>query len=1485
MAFTTLRPQGVVYSGNVGVSPNGSNAAANLRDGSDTTYSRIADTLGSSGEYWFSLQTLALPPLAQIRQVRVVTRLMIIGSPGNTAHYRQILRNSSGTEQTGGDGIDVVIPGNGNAGVYDLVGAWRTTAPDGGAWTEAKVNGALLVLRETNGGGSEMIYEAYVDVQWDYAPTTALTAPVEGTTFTDNAKPSFSWTYADTEASAQDKWRLLVFDEPQVDPEGNAAESVADSGVVTSTVTTWTPTGLLPDGNLYAYFHASDAGSNGRYSAWSVVSFVVNCNAPTVAVSQPAYGAKVTATDKPTFSWIFDDPGGPEQDRWQVLVFGSQVNDPTASAGSAILASGEIFSSAHSWSPSTALPNGDYWVYVRAGNSSVPAGRYSAWSGAPFKLSVAPPSVAFTTPASNAIVTDSNRPTFAWSFTSPLKYAQERWQILVFTTGQNDPGANAIDAVLNSAEQFGSERTWTPTKGIANGTYFAYIRVADVGSSGRYSSWASVTFRVDALPSAIPVLRLDSTLIDFPATAGVPSVAIHALTSENALDPQTSNFETTVGSWVADLNATVDRVASPTTARKGDALGRMTATADGPMRARTGTFAVAPSRYVTAGAWVRPSTIARENTLTITWYSGANVLGTVSGPGYVSHLGTWVQIEAIGTAPVGTTHAAITWAVDGAVATEAHLIDCVYLRTTPNPTAGTEVDDPNFIWPANLFALPAFQSDLLPTDSASPWRVINTVDEEADPEFWHAGATDIPAVSAPLSTLTLDLAGLPALRAAWSAVRRLKRAYAGSAIEVVRLSDGEAINIGFTPAGEVDWGAVTLHCGTSIGLLRRIYDQSGNGFDLVQTDTAHMFRIYDGTSPYTTGNKNRPCLYAEDAVRAMTTGAFTSFTGSKVSAIVVGAIPSGGGGGTAGKTENVVDDFSSQNTALWNGYDGNPSIVSGQLNITPTHSYEAISTVATYDFTGSYFRMEIIQRPNGGNGSVEGSMIVSRDSSNQFAMIVAGGNLVCRERASGTNSDTTVTWNATTMKFWRLRESSGTAYWETSSDGATWTTRRSKTIALGAITAMRCVISAGYWGTETSPGVFKVDSVGITGAEGAAPRMLSMYGAAASDSTGTQGAVLVGRDGTSAAVSIQRNGATRASRAITFGSTAMYETIIDETADSYKTGADGTVTTGATANIGAFAATNLAVGYTGSAYASVQGMKWSECYVFDDALTTSQANIVQGDISEYFGTPPVPVSTGGGTGGGSGGTSPNVDQRFVLVYSDDLTSSRLNEWNIYDFGKATQGYHVNSWMKRNATYNAAGKYYDLKAWKNGTYREGVGMYLNMPIAIGKSMAWEMEYSTDDVAWMSPVALTWPDGKQTWPLDAEIDFWEIFNGGSKLSCGKVFFHKDTVAGSSRALFGPSSGTHSSSPDISRGNFGVNMTQRHTIRVELISGVSIKVYCDGVLRAWTTDTSYVPSTLAHRLTLQQEFYGYSDNNVPAGAVAHTRIYAVRAYEFRP
>jgi hypothetical protein len=99
------------------------------------------------------------------------------------------------------------------------------------------------------------------------------------------------------------------------------------------------------------------------------------------------------------------------------------------------------------------------------------------------------------------------------------------------------------------------------------------------------------------------------------------------------------------------------------------------------------------------------------------------------------------------------------------------------------------------------------------------------------------GGAAAPAVVAPL---LLDLLATSAVRA--YSLRKLRAAYAGSAIRVRRDNDNAEQDIGFV-AGALDTAALATFVGSNSAYLSKWYDQSGNADDAVQASTSLQPRI------------------------------------------------------------------------------------------------------------------------------------------------------------------------------------------------------------------------------------------------------------------------------------------------------------------------------------------------------------------------------------------------------------------------------------------------------------------------------------------------------------------------------------------------------------------------------------------------------------------------------------------------------------------
>lgn len=143
-------------------------------------------------------------------------------------------------------------------------------------------------------------------------------------------------------------------------------------------------------------------------------------------------------------------------------------------------------------------------------------------------------------------------------------------------------------------------------------------------------------------------------------------------------------------------------------------------------------------------------------------------------------------------------------------------------------------------------------------------------------------------ITPPAATLLLDQYGTDN-RVAYS-VRKLRTAYTGNCMRV-RNSSSVELDIGFDSSGNLDESALLTHCGSGDGFVTIWYDQSGNGFNMVQATTSRQPLIVSSGAVIKVNGK--PALFKDTTSQFMqtsainvvnnTSGAFTALAVGKYS--------------------------------------------------------------------------------------------------------------------------------------------------------------------------------------------------------------------------------------------------------------------------------------------------------------------------------------------------------------------------------------------------------------------------------------------------------------------------------------------------------------------------------------------------------------------------------------------------------------------------
>lgn len=200
----------------------------------------------------------------------------------------------------------------------------------------------------------------------------------------------------------------------------------------------------------------------------------------------------------------------------------------------------------------------------------------------------------------------------------------------------------------------------------------------------------------------------------------------------------------------------------------------------------------------------------------------------------------------------------------------------------------------------------------------------------------------------------------------------------------------------------------------------------------------------------------------------------------------------------AQKAKWLYDDFSTTIAVSGKWYTSNAltGVVSGGvMRIRPTAAYDTVIATATYNLTDSHLGFKLTQNCALGAGTNGITLFASVDSNNSIQLAIDGGRTLAngatvylRERVGGVDSDTTFTYDPAVHVWFRIREASGTVYWETSTDGTTWTAQRSKTTTL-TLTSVEVSFMGGYWGAEAGTTYASIDDFNLWGGVPPADKM------------------------------------------------------------------------------------------------------------------------------------------------------------------------------------------------------------------------------------------------------------------------------------------------------------------------------------------------------------------------------------------------------------
>jgi hypothetical protein len=227
------------------------------------------------------------------------------------------------------------------------------------------------------------------------------------------------------------------------------------------------------------------------------------------------------------------------------------------------------------------------------------------------------------------------------------------------------------------------------------------------------------------------------------------------------------------------------------------------------------------------------------------------------------------------------------------------------------------------------------------------------------------------------------------------------------------------------------------------------------------------------------------------------TAGSTSEGGSTGTAGGGGTSGTAGGGGVAGgggapplpcspgNTDTLVDDFEDGMLgAPWGPWsDGDVSVEEngGELRFglgINSYHYGGVFSLERYNLQECAITVELTRAPNPGANTAEG-YLVARSNDNRLMINVYGSRLYVDVRVNGTISESEdIVFDHTIHRWWRIRETGGNVFLETSADGLVWNvnlTRQSP----GFVTNIEIGMLAGTWQPQGSPGRVEFDSFNV----------------------------------------------------------------------------------------------------------------------------------------------------------------------------------------------------------------------------------------------------------------------------------------------------------------------------------------------------------------------------------------------------------------------
>lgn len=277
-----------------------------LNDNSDSTW--VRKTAGVSGTVSLitGFGTTTLSASQTVRRVRLRARVQTPSTAGK-------MNLQLGTRVSGVNYFTPALQVRGQVSTSEVTGPWYSTSPDGGTWTQAKIDALRTQFTEYKDATDRgYVYDLYVDVDVINQATVTVSAPTG--TVTATAKPDVTWSVSDPDGDVATWYQVKVFNAAaygagSFDPSVSAA--TWDSGQVRSGDVSASVGTYLANASYRAYVRtAKSVNGSPFWSGWAYSAFTVSLTAPTIPTLTAVWSAATNsvtltmtgASASPTFT-------------------------------------------------------------------------------------------------------------------------------------------------------------------------------------------------------------------------------------------------------------------------------------------------------------------------------------------------------------------------------------------------------------------------------------------------------------------------------------------------------------------------------------------------------------------------------------------------------------------------------------------------------------------------------------------------------------------------------------------------------------------------------------------------------------------------------------------------------------------------------------------------------------------------------------------------------------------------------------------------------------------------------------------------------------------------------------------------------------------------------------------------------------------------------------------------------------------------------